>query len=149
LASGMYQLLRHPAELSRLKASPILISSAVEEFLRFDGPSQGTPRVTLEPMELHGTRIKPGDVVALMLGSANRDERHFERADELDLGRCPNRHLAFGHGTHFCLGAALARMEAEIAFPLVLRRFPDLTLASEVPRFTRMIYMRGLQDLPL
>jgi len=125
----------------------------VEELLRYTSPVEmATDRYAREDIEVAGTTIPRGELVLTVLGSANRDERHFENPDTLDLARDPNRHLAFGRGgVHHCLGAPLARMEGQIAIDAFLRRFPEAHLAvrSESLRWRRGLFLRGLQRLPL
>lgn len=130
LANGLLALLHHPHAFETLRANPDLVKSAVEEFLRYDSPIQHQTRVAAEPFTFAGTNIEAGQRVLLMLGAANRDPEQFREPDRLDLAREPNRHIAFGLGIHYCLGAPLARWEAQIAFPELLRRFPGLRLAE-------------------
>jgi cytochrome P450 len=126
-------LLDHPEQLERLKADLSLAPSAVEELLRFNGPATiAGPRFATQDIELAGQRIKKGDMVIPVLKSANRDELQFEQPEDLDVTRHINRHLAFGHGIHSCLGAPLARVEGDIAFTTLLRRMPNLRL--NIPR---------------
>ena len=116
IGNGILALLARPDVLGRLRDNPALLKNAVEELLRFDSPVQfATERFTREAVTLAGMTIPPGELVFAVLGSANRDERQFERPDVLDIEREPNRHLAFGQGVHFCLGASLARLEGQIA----------------------------------
>jgi cytochrome P450 len=131
LANGLLALLRNPSQRRALQANPDLIKSAVEEFLRYDSPIQHQTRVAAESFEHEGTRIEKGQRVLLMLGAANRDPAQFSDPDRLDIQREPNRHVAFGLGIHYCLGAPLARLEAQIAFPEILRRFPEMRLEDE------------------
>ncbi|MFG2944248.1 cytochrome P450 family protein [Streptomyces adustus] len=152
IGNGTLALLQHPDQAKQLDAEPDLIGLAVEELLRFDAPVRdATFRVTAEPVEAGGHTIPPGDVVSLLIGSANRDPERFDQPDVLDLARTPNEHLSFGRGPHFCIGAALARLEARIAFPLLLERLGQVRLAipaeSLTWRPTRV--MRGLAALPL
>jgi cytochrome P450 PksS len=152
IAGGALALLQHPDQLERLRRDPSLLPAAVEELLRFTSPVElATERYAREPVEVAGATIPAGDLVLAVLGSANRDPRHFDRPDELDLARAPNRHLAFGQGAHYCLGAPLARLEGQIAFATLLRRLPHLRLA--VPpgdlRWRRGLFLRGLQALPV
>jgi hypothetical protein len=128
LSSALVLLQREPATRRRLLVQPALIPRAVEEFLRYESPVQGLMRVVTRPMEIAGQRLREGDRVHLLFGSANRDERAFERPDVLDIARNPNPHLAFGFGIHFCLGAALARLELRIAFEELLGRVPGLEI---------------------
>jgi cytochrome P450 len=126
IGNGVGALLHHPGELERLLASPALVAPAVEEFLRFDAPIQGVARFVREPVEVAGRTLRAGRVLVLLVGSANRDERAFERADELVLDREPNRHLSFGGGVHYCLGAPLSRIEARATFAALRERFASL-----------------------
>ncbi len=152
IGNGTLALLRHPDQAKRLDAEPDLIAPAVEELLRFDAPVRdATFRAATEPVEVGGHTIAPGDVVSLLIGSANRDPEKFDSPDVLDLSRAPNEHLSFGRGPYFCIGAALARLEGRIAFPLLLERLGQVRLAvpaeSLTWRPTRV--MRGLAALPL
>ena len=130
IGNGVLALLDHPEEFEKLRDNPDLMDSAVEEFLRYDGPLQ-TSEISFarESVELHNVRIPQGAIVLPAILSANRDERVFENADQLDITRSPNKHLAFGHGIHYCLGAPLARLEGRIAFTKLIERFPGLRLA--------------------
>ena len=123
-------LREHPAELARLRAQPELLTSAIEEVLRYRSPFQWIMRAPRRDVELHGQTIPAGKLVLAVLGSANRDPRQFPEAGRFDIGRDPNPHVAFGHGIHFCLGAALSRMEARIALTDLLERFKDFELAG-------------------
>jgi cytochrome P450 len=149
IANGALALLRHPDELGRLRDDPSIARTAVEELLRFDPPVQLTARVALEDMEIGGQTLAKGTSAILLLGSANRDEAAFAEPDQLDVGRTDNHHLAFGFGTHFCLGAPLARLEGEVALTTLVRRFPDLALATDAPRYKENLVLRGLEELPL
>jgi cytochrome P450 len=150
IGNGTLALLRTPSERDRLRDDPSLDRSAVDELLRYDSPIQMTQRVALEPFALEdGAVVPPGEQMIVMLGAANRDPAAFAEPDRLDVGRNESRrHLAFGGGIHHCLGAALARVEGEIAVPSLLRRFPNMELAGEPtrrPNFT----LRGLEHLPV
>jgi cytochrome P450 len=134
IGTGCAALLDHPGELARLRADRSLIPLAVEEFLRYDAPIQSRLRVVLDPIDVGGRTVKPGRLLLLLLGSANRDERRFARPEELDVGRHPNPHVSFGGGVHFCAGAALARMEGAIVFDRLLERFSRLEPAGEPVR---------------
>jgi cytochrome P450 len=151
IGNGILALLRNPGERRRLAEEPGLAASAVEELLRYDSPVQLTDRVTTGPTEIGGQSIRERRAVVLLLGAANRDPDVFPDPDRLDLGRPDNRHVAFGQGVHFCVGAALARLEAQVAIPELLRRYPDMRLARE-PRaadWKKSIVLRGLTTLPL
>jgi len=147
IGNGLLALLTHPAEQDCLRSDSNLIESAVEELLRFDGPTQATFRSVAESFELHGQQLKQGDHVLLMLGSANRDPEQFIDPDSLDLGRRDNRHLAFSQGPHFCLGAALARLEGQIAIKAVLQRFQSLRIQDDEYKWRPNVFLRGLERL--
>jgi cytochrome P450 len=149
LGNGLLHLLRCPEQLALLRAHPTLTPSAVEELLRYDSPVPATAKVATESLEWHGQEIQRGEMVVPLISSANRDPRQFPDPDRLDLRRKPNRHLAFGFGIHFCLGAPLARLEAQLAFDTVLRRFEGLGLAVEEPSWKPTLFLRGLESLRL
>ena len=149
IGNGLLALLRHPGELARLRAHPELVRSAVEELLRFDSPVQATGRVATEDVELGGERVGKGALLITVIGAANRDPEIFPDPDRLDVGREDNRHLSFGFGTHFCLGAPLARLEGELAFRALLARFPKLELATDAVRHRPNPFLRGLEALPV
>jgi cytochrome P450 len=153
IASGTLALMEHPEQLEKLKANPQLIKPAVEELLRYTSPVEiATERYARQDIEVSGTRVPRGELVLAVLGSANRDERYFDDPHVLDLGRDPNKHLAFGRGgVHHCLGAPLARMEGQIAITALLERFPgiDLAVASESLSWHRGLFLRGLERLPV
>lgn len=149
IGNGMLALLGNPDELSRLRADPMLSSSAVEELLRYDSPVQATARTTLEEMEIAGKRIAASERVVLLLGSANRDPAHFDEPETLRLDRSSNAHLSFGGGIHFCLGAPLARLEAGIALPMLLQRLPNIELACDEVEWRRTFPIRALTGLAL
>jgi cytochrome P450 len=148
IGNGVLALLRHPEQLASLRERPELIRPAVEELLRFDSPVQLTARVALEPFELGGREIQAGDMLIALLGSANRDGAQFSDPDRLDLGREPNAHLSFGRGIHFCLGAPLARLEAQVAIGALVSRFPRLRMQGAVRR-SPTVTLRGIRRLPL
>jgi cytochrome P450 len=125
LSTGCAALLAHPDQAARLRADRALMPTAIEEFLRYDSPVQVTARLALEPVEVCGQRLRPGRIVLVLLGSCNHDERQFTDAEGLDVGRQPNGHLSFGGGPHYCLGAALARLEGSVAFGKLLSAFPE------------------------
>jgi cytochrome P450 PksS len=152
IGNGMLALLQHPEQLARLRDDPGLLRPAVEELLRFASPVEtGTERYAREDVRIAGVTIPRGGLVLPAIASANRDERHFPDPDKLDVGREPNRHLSFGLGAHFCLGAALARMEGQIALGTLLRRLPGLRLAVEpgALRWRPGLVLRGLKGLPV
>ena len=148
IGNGTLALLRHPEQLALLRRSPELIGPAVDEFLRYDGPVQITQRVVTRDMEVVGCPVKRGDEIMLVLGAANRDPAAFEDPHKLDVTRDARRHVAFGGGIHHCLGAALARMEGQIAFATLLERFPQLSLAG-TPERRPTFTLRGLETLPV
>ena len=149
IGNGMLGLFRHPAEMERLRAEPDLIPNAIEEMLRYDGTVQLTGRTATVDTEVAGVTIREGEISILLLGSANHDPARFAEPDRLDVGRRDVRHLGFGGGAHYCLGAPLARMEAGIAFAELLRRLPNLTPATEAFQWRENIVLRGLQELPI
>jgi cytochrome P450 len=151
LGNGLYALLSHPEQWALLRSEPTLIDTAVEELLRFDPAVQFVRRLTTDEQEIGGVRIPAGTHVLVNTAAANRDPDSFTKPDELDLRRQPNDHIGFGYGTHFCLGAGVARLEAQAAFAALARRFPDLELAIE-PRdrtFDTYFIIRGLHTLPV
>jgi pimeloyl-[acyl-carrier protein] synthase len=149
IGNGMLALLRHPAELRRLRESPGLITSAVEELLRYDGPVQRTARVASADATIGGRTIAKGDMVMPFIAAADRDPAQFPEPDRLDLSRSDNRHIAFGWGIHFCLGAPLARIEGQIAIDALVRRLPGLELATHEPEYRQSLTLRGLKTLPV
>jgi len=149
IGNGMLALLRNPDQLHDLRQHPELIESAVEELLRYDPPVQWTSRVAGEDFEFGGQMLKCGEIMLGSVGAANRDPSVFANPDRLDI-RCPdNKHLAFGTGIHFCLGAALARMEGQIAISTILERMPNLRLSRQRIRWRKGITFRGLERLRL
>jgi hypothetical protein len=149
LGNGLLALSRHPEQWARLGAAPLVAPAAVNELLRYDGPVQATGRRALEDFPLANKTIEKGDHVTVILGSANRDELRFPDPDNLDLHRTDARPLAFGHGIHTCLGAALARMETQVAFGELARRFPKLEVDGRTPQHNPSISFRGLVALPI
>ena len=149
IGNGLLALLRHSDQLERLRREPELLENAIEELLRYDSPVQATVRIATEDVTLGGAVI-PKDAIALvLLGAANRDPAEFPEPDRLDLARENVRHLSFGLGTHFCLGAGLARLEARTAFRGLLERFPRMRLAGDAPEYRPNPFLRGLRRLPL
>jgi cytochrome P450 len=149
VGNGLLAILRHPEERRRLEADPTLLPAAVEELLRYDGPVQRTGRMAAVDAEIAGVPIPAGALVLGLVGAANRDPAHFAEPDRLDLERDEPGHLAFGAGIHYCLGASLARLEAQVAIGAILRRFPALTLAVERPIWRPSSTLRGLESLPV
>ncbi len=149
IGNGVLALLRHPGELRRLRETPALITTAVEELLRYDGPVQRTARVASDDATIGGQTIRKGDMVMPFIGAADRDPAQFPEPDRLDLARADNRHIAFGWGIHFCLGAPLARVEGQIAIDTLVRRLPRLELATERPEYRQSLTLRGLKALPV
>jgi cytochrome P450 len=149
LANAVLALLEHPAPAARLRHEPALIDRAVEELLRYNSPTQASFRRAAVDLELHGQHISRGEHVLLLLGSANRDPARFDEPDRLDLGRPDNRHLAFSVGPHFCLGAALARLEGQVALQTLLRRFPTLRLETSTIEWKPNVFLRGPRTLPV
>ncbi len=152
IGNGTLALLTHPAELARLRADPALLPAAVEELLRFTSPlNHATDRFATQDLTIGDVPIPAGDTVFMAISSANRDPGRFPDPDRLDLGRDTAGHLAFGHGIHYCLGASLARVEAEVALGALLARFPGLSLAvlPEELRWRPDSLMHGLQSLPV
>jgi cytochrome P450 len=152
IGNGTLALLENPNEMNKLLSEPSLVKPAVEELLRYTSPVfTTTERYAREETMIHGVTIPRGEMTLGVIGSANRDETAFENANELQITRDPNRHLSFGQGIHFCLGAPLARMEAQIAFNTLLQRVPDLRLTkpSHSLRWRSSIFLRGLAALPV
>jgi cytochrome P450 len=149
IGNGVLALLRNPAELCRLRETPGLITSAVEELLRYDGPVQRTARVASAQATIGGRTIARGEMVMPFIGAADRDPAQFRDPDRLDLTRGDNRHIAFGWGIHFCLGAPLARVEGQIALDALVRRLPRLELVTHEPEYRQSLTLRGLKTLPV
>ncbi|SFS61828.1 cytochrome P450 [Paenibacillus sp. BC26] len=144
IGNTMLALLNHPEQYARLLENPTLIPSAVEEGLRYESPVQMTSRLASVDYELGGQTILQGQVVQVMLGAANRDPAQFSHPNQFDIGRTPNRHLAFASGAHFCLGAPLARLEGEIALTAMLKHFPQMRLADAAPNWRHNVLFRGM-----
>ena len=149
IGNGVLALLRHPGELVRLRRQPALLPLAIEEMLRFESPVQGSARVPLEDVRLDGETLPAGALVVGVIGAANRDPEVFPDPDRFDIARSGNRHLAFGHGAHFCLGAALARLQGEVALRALLASFPKLELAADALAWRPNFALRGLSALPI
>ncbi|MGW4371499.1 cytochrome P450 family protein [Nocardia takedensis] len=152
IANGTRALLHNPSQLRALRADLSAVPSAVEEFLRYDGPAGwSTYRFTDEPIQIGGTEIPAGEFVRIALAATNRDPSRFTDPETLDLTGDPNGHLGFGHGIHYCVGAPLARLEADIAFRGLLRRFPALALPAhaESPIWQSSMLIRGMTEFPV
>jgi cytochrome P450 PksS len=152
IASGALTLMQYPAQRRRMQETPELRGSAIDEILRYTSPVEfATPRITLVDVTIGSVTIPRGELVGLSLGSANHDESQFPDPESFDIAREPNRHVAFGMGSHFCLGAALARLEGEIALTTLFRRFPALHLAvpPDALRWRKSVALRALEDLPV
>jgi cytochrome P450 len=149
IGNGTLALLRNPDQLQRLRENPGLIGTAIEELLRYDGPVQRTARIPDQDITIAGHRIAKGEMVMPFIGAADRDPAQFRNPDRLDIGRTENRHIAFGWGIHFCLGAPLARIEAQAAIGTLVHRFPKLALATDKTEFRPSLTLRGLTRLPV
>ena len=149
LGSAVVAMLEYPEQQQLLREKPELIDSAVEEFLRYDGPSNSIARVVAVDHELHGKALRAGDRVFAMINAANRDPRRFERPHVLDIERSPNRHLTFGQGLHFCLGAPLARLEAKVCLGALVSGFSSMRLGPGDVHWIDALVMRGPSSLPL
>jgi cytochrome P450 len=134
IGNAIVSLIQRPEQLAELRADPGLVPSAIEELLRFDSPVQRISRVAVQEITLDGKTVRPGDRLWAMIGAANRDPDQFDKPDDLDLRRNPNRHLAFGYGIHFCLGAPLARLEGQLVIKALIQRFSRMDLAAAPER---------------
>jgi cytochrome P450 len=151
LANGLLAFMRHPEQIELLRRDLTWLGAAVEECLRYDSPVTATVRWATEDMELEGRHIEAGQKLLLVLGSANRDPAQFADPDRFDITRgvTPQQHLAFAVGTHYCLGAPLARQEGEVAFSTLFQRFNTLTLATDTVEYKPMVIARALASLPV
>jgi cytochrome P450 len=149
IANTVHQLARHPEQRARIVADPGLIPAAIEESLRFRSPTQYMARTTTRDVELHGETIPKGSKVALLIGAGNHDPRKFDHPDRFDIGRVIERHLAFGFGPHFCLGARLARLEARVALEEIHRRMPDYEVDEAGISVVHAGNIAGLKTLPI
>jgi cytochrome P450 len=147
IGNGMLTLLRHPEQMNQLRNDLSLIPSAVEELLRYESPSQHTARITPEDTTIGGKQIRKREAVIAVMAAANRDPERFPDPDRLDLARKDNRHVAFGWGPHFCFGAPLARIEGQVAFATMLRRFRSITLKPQPLNWRSNLGLRGLTEL--
>jgi cytochrome P450 len=148
IGNGLWLLLNNPGEMLRLREEPQLIAPAIEEMLRYEGPIQLNNRRLMEPLEIAGKALPEGAFITLGIGAANRDPRQFRDAEAFDVGRKPNRHVAFGHGEHACAGMNVARMEARIAFSSLLKTFSKMEPGG-APERDRRIRFRGFRKLPM
>ncbi len=146
IGNAVFTLLRHPDQLARLRDDPSLIASTVEEVLRYEPPVMATARVSMKDTEIGGNSVRCGQQGVMMLASANRDAEVFGDPGTFDVSRAPNPHLTFGGGHHFCPGAALARLEGQIAVGMLVQRFPNLALAEE-PEWRQTVTLHGLKEL--
>ncbi|NDH42172.1 MAG: cytochrome P450 [Gammaproteobacteria bacterium] len=149
IGNGVRALLNHPDQLRRLKESPSLVESAIEEILRYDGPTGASVRVVGSTQTLHGKVLEAGQRVFVMINAANHDPRIFDQPEKFDICRSPNLHLTFNYGPHFCMGAPLARLEGQIAISGVLNRLPRLALASRHYEYMDTMIMRGVRKMPV
>jgi cytochrome P450 len=148
IGNGLWALLNNPGELARLRADPSLVPSAIEEMLRYDGPIQLNNRRLTAPMALGGRTLPAGTSITIGIGAANHDPAQFSEPERFDVGRKPNRHLAFGQGDHVCVGMNVARMEGRVALARLIARFAKLELAG-APARDRRVRFRGFRTLPL
>ncbi|MFQ5471364.1 MAG: cytochrome P450 [Dehalococcoidia bacterium] len=146
IGNGILQLLRHPDELQKLRDDPSLAGSAVEEILRYDPPVQLTGRIALEEMEFDGVIVLKGQSVTCLIGAANRDPERFPDPERFDITRGDDRHLSFGFGIHFCMGAPLARVEGQVALATFARRLESPELLTQSPKYKNLV-LRGLESL--
>ncbi|HVM39637.1 MAG TPA: cytochrome P450 [Acidimicrobiia bacterium] len=149
ITNGLAALAAHPEQRVTVASDRSLVAAAVEETLRYDAPVQGLARTLTRNVEAYGTTMAAGDRLLILFGSANRDDREFDDADRFDVTRRIDRHLAFGHGIHYCLGAALARLEARIALDELLARAPDYEIDDDAAERLRSGPVRGFERLPL
>lgn len=149
LANGVNELLKHPDQMAQLRDDPSLIDGAVEEMLRYEGPIKGLIRTATEDFEFRGNQIEEGHRLLLTLASANRDPAVFDNPDEFDITRGPSDHIAFGGGIHYCIGAPLARLEAQVAIPAFLNAFSEIERATDEESWRRSATVRAQEELPL
>ncbi len=149
IGNGMLALLSYPEQMETLKREPTIIQNAVEEILRYDSPVQMTNRIAIDNIEIGNQTIQAGEKITLCIGSANRDPAQFSDPDRFNINRSENNHLAFGDGIHYCLGAALARAQAQIAINTLVQQFPNLKLATDKLEWRDNIVLRGLKTLPI
>ena len=147
VGNGALTLLRHPDQLQRWRDKEVPTRAAVEELLRYEPPISRTARVAHTDVDIGGVTVRQGEMVVALMAAANRDPAVFGDPDGLDLGRSPNPHASFGHGIHFCLGAALARVEGQVALEALVTRFPSLRLDTVEPHWKSSLVLRGLASL--
>ena len=149
MGSGMHALLQFPQQMLRLRRDPSLIDTAVQEMFRYESPLPFMHRYNTEEVEVNGQSFKKGTRFGVLYGSANRDPEQFENPDNFDIARHPNRHLAFSRGAHFCMGNHLSRLDMEIVFTTMLRRFSKIRLAEDEPEYRRGLSVRGPKSLQI
>lgn len=149
IGNSVYLLMTHPEALSQLRGSPVLIDSAINECLRYESPVQMMRRLASEDVELNGKKIKKGDMLIILIGSANRDPAEFENPDVFDIARTKNKHLAFGLGIHHCLGSSLAEAEGQIAVNTLINRLPNLRLTEARLEHRMPFALRGMKNIPV
>jgi cytochrome P450 len=149
IAVGMYYLMQNPEQMAQLQADPSKLPGAVEELLRYVSPVHMLARRAMEDVTIRDTAIPQGSSIYLLIGAANRDAEKFPDPERLDINRPPSRTLGFGYGIHYCLGAALARVESQVAFETILKRLPNIHMTEEVPQFRPNYSLRGLLSLPV
>jgi len=149
IGNGLLALLQNPDQMQKLRVQPTLIASAVEEMMRYDNPVQIAYRSAAEDVEISGKCIRKGQLVNSILAAGNRDPEHYSEPDQFDITRDEGRHLGFGLGIHFCLGAPLVRLEAQITFTTMLQRFPELSLATQDLEWQEHPIFRGVKSLPV
>lgn len=150
IGNGLYSLLLNPAQFDLLINDPSLIKSAIEEMLRYETPAQRTTfRVCIDEIKIGEITLSKGEQICGLIGAANRDPKYFERPEEFDIRRSPNRHIAFGLGSHSCIGSLLARTEASYAFSSVIQHMPNIRLASDQIEWNQNSFVRGLKSLPV
>jgi cytochrome P450 len=149
IAVGMYYLMQHAEQMAQLRANPAKIPAAVEELLRYVSPVHTLARRTLEEVTVRGVTIPKDKSIFLLVGAANRDAEKFPDPEKLDINRPPTRSLGFGYGIHYCIGAALARLESQVTFETIIRRLPDIHMTVDRPEFRPNYSLRGLVSLPV
>ncbi|MCL7745594.1 cytochrome P450 [Halalkalibacter alkaliphilus] len=149
IANSVYCFLTHPTQYDKLQANPLLLDSAIQEILRYESPTQMTARIAAEDLTINQTEIKKGDHVYLLIGAANRDPKKFINANSLDITRSPNPHLSFGSGIHFCLGATLAKIEAQAAIQTILEHTQKIKFETTEIEWRNLVGFRALKELPI